>query len=120
MTPRTQNRTPRTQNRSDPEDPKYEERYRIIYARLSWFVHPGLAGLGGLSSAGVEAGFAWAHGLIQEFFYEASEIIGNGLHLFDSAPDLRQGLQKARSVPGEEIILALLAAEDARGSGATG
>jgi len=100
--------------------PKYEERYRKIYARLSWFVHPGLAGLGGLSSAGVEAGFAWAHGLIQEFFYEASEIVGNGLHLFDSAPDLRRRLQKARSVPAEEIILALLAAEDARGSGATG
>ncbi len=102
--------------RAHDAGPKYEERYRKIYARLSWFVHSGLAGFGGLSSTGVETGFAWAHALIQEFFCEASEIVGNGFHLFDSAPHLRQRLRMARSVPGEEIVLALLAADDANTS----
>lgn len=82
--------------RSAKIGPAETRRYRDIYSQCSWFVHPGSAGIAGVSHDGLLAPFAWGHGCIQEIFSEATEILCKTQHLFTANPELQQQCELAK------------------------
>jgi hypothetical protein len=90
---------------------KYEDFYRYMYPRLSWFLHSGAAGFSGIDGDGFIGGFALAHSQCQDMLVDATEEIANELHLFASNPVLKENLSIARSIPGQSIVKAMQAIE---------
>lgn len=83
---------------------QYEELYRCYYPLLSWNVHAGAVGLGGISPAGIETGFAVAHGIIQDLGYDAAEEVGTVFRLFDADPNLRAKIRAAKTVTAQKLL----------------
>jgi hypothetical protein len=75
-------------------------RYRLLYAQLCWYVHPGSAGTAGISPGGLLAAFTWGHGQVQEFFFEGTELLCDGQKLFTAIPELRQQFEQAKAAVG--------------------
>lgn len=75
-------------------------RYRLVYAQLCWYVHPGSAGTAGISPGGLLAAFTWGHGNVQEFFFEGTQLLCDAQKLFTVIPDLRQEFERTRAAVG--------------------
>lgn len=90
---------------------QYENTYRSAYARLSWYIHPGAAGIGGMNGAAIEGAFGWVHSLFQEFMYDATERVANALPLFAARPELREQLEQTKNVMARSLILAMVDAQ---------
>ena len=63
--------------------PEYRKLYRFLYKRLSWFVHPGNVGTGGIPEDGLKAFYGWAHIYVQDCTRLALDIVAREFHLFD-------------------------------------
>ncbi len=83
---------------------QYEELYRSYYPLLSWNIHAGAVGLGGISRTGIESGFGVAHGFLQDLGYDAAEEVGKVFRLFDADPKLRTKIRAAKSVTAQTLL----------------
>jgi hypothetical protein len=106
-----------TAARASAAGTKYEDWYRLSYPRLSWHIHAGAVGIGGISVEGIEAGFGWANALCQDLIYEATELAGDTCYLFTADASLRTKLDDAKLIPGKSMIEALLAIHEATDTG---
>lgn len=97
-----------TFSRAQRKGSDYELMYRMTYPWLSWYSHSSLAGFGGLSAEGIEAGFGWAHSQAQRFFHDATLACGDALGLFTADPTLKKRLIEARSVLGLSMFHAAM------------
>jgi hypothetical protein len=80
------------------------KRYRDIYSQLCWFIHSGSAGVAGMSSSALNSGFAWAHGLTQDFFVEACKIMAKTMGLYSSDRYFQSKLEHAHRATGFFLV----------------
>jgi hypothetical protein len=83
---------------------EYERLYRFSYKRLSWYVHGGLVGIGGMDDDGLWAAFGWAHAHTQDVVRRALDIVCREFRLFDAIPGLRETLNDTSSAAGLALI----------------
>jgi Family of unknown function (DUF5677) len=83
--------------------------YRFGYKRLSWYVHPGAAGIAGIDEDGIRMAYIWASAELQIFSRLAIEILAKELHLFTSKPCLRDELTRTQAATGLALMMRQLA-----------
>ncbi|MEO8496168.1 MAG: DUF5677 domain-containing protein [Planctomycetota bacterium] len=91
---------------------EFEERYISDYSFQSWYTHPGLAGIAGLSGGDLTKAFAIAHLVSQRSFSRATEAVASEFRLFDAIPGLRDKLRLASVETVKAACEALMARKD--------
>lgn len=98
-------------DRSNDAGPEFEEMYRSQFFLQSQYVHAGPAGVQNLDRDALICSFAIAHRLVQQLSAEATYIVGEKFHLFDTNLELRDKLRRVSAIPGLYAVEAVLQKE---------
>lgn len=87
-----------------------ELEYRVMYPRLSWYVHGGNVGYKGINPDGLFHGFGIAHAKIHGYATEATEIVCKRFQFYEGAPDLREALDDVKQGSKKAFIAHMIQA----------
>lgn len=97
----------RTRMRCQRLGPEYSKLYRFTYKRLSWYVHAGAVGTGGIDEDGLKGIYGWAHFQAQDAARLALDVVAKEFHLFASRPELRKALKDTKKAVGLAVLKTL-------------
>jgi len=84
--------------------PEYEHLYVQAYPRLSWYIHTGSPGYGGIDAVGLESSIAIAHNLAQKMFLKSLIICAKEMKIDCAIEFLYEAINDLGNLPGKIII----------------
>lgn len=83
---------------------EYEKLYMEIYPLLSWYIHSGSTGYGGVNEEGLEACFGYSHHIIQKVFLEATVTCAKAMKIIEAVEGFYDKIDKLQLVPGAVLV----------------
>jgi hypothetical protein len=80
-----------------------EIRYRELYSRLCWYTHGGVTGVANISADGLEASFAYGHGLCQTFFRDATNLVATEFGVYAANLELKKPIEDFYSASAAKL-----------------
>ncbi|MFA5157005.1 MAG: DUF5677 domain-containing protein [Candidatus Omnitrophota bacterium] len=90
--------------RAEETGKDYELFYHESFALLSWYLHPGLVGIKGMSTESLEVVFGNSHMLATPLFLDATLLVAKELKLIQAIPQLIDWIKEAELAVGKVII----------------
>ena len=90
--------------RAEEAGKDYELFYHESFALLSWYLHPGLVGIKGMSTESLEVVFGNSHMLATPLFLDATLLVAKELKLIQAIPQLIDWIKETELAVGKVII----------------